>query len=107
MGLETHQLHTSNNEQGQGVLTMTFDRVDFCQMQPPLGFTQRMPTGRLMSGHYFYGVDEIRILNYRMEHLINLGMNWLSADCTKPNWCNGMDINTDGIVDLRDFVLIE
>jgi hypothetical protein len=42
-----------------------------------------------------------------MEHLINLGMNWLSADCIKPNWCDGMDMNTDGVVDLRDFGLIE
>ncbi|MHC4952018.1 MAG: hypothetical protein ACYTEU_13710 [Planctomycetota bacterium] len=86
---------------------MTFDRVAFCELQPPLGYLQLTPTGRLTNGQYFYGVDEIRILNYRMEHLINLGMNWLSADCTKPHWCNGMDINTDGVVDMKDFALIE
>ncbi|MHC4882648.1 MAG: hypothetical protein ACYTCV_08625 [Planctomycetota bacterium] len=106
MGLQSHQLHLSNNEQGQGVLSMTFDRIAFCDLQPPLGFLQLTPTGRLTNGQYFYANDEIRILNNRMEHLLNLANNWLEGNCEKPHWCNGQDINADGIVDFKDFILI-
>ena len=107
MGLQTHQLHLSNNEQGQGTLSMTFDRVAFCDLQPSLGFLQLTPTGRLTNGQYFYANDEIRILDYRMEHLLSLANYWLEGDCGKPHWCNGQDINADGIVDMRDLALIE
>jgi hypothetical protein len=38
-----------------------------------------------------------------MEHLINLGSNWLRNDCAKPKWCEELDMNMDGVVDLKDF----
>ena len=107
MGLQTHQLHISNNEEGQGVLSMTFDRVAFCELDPPNGHLQLTPTGRLTNGQYFYASDTIRILDNRMEHFLNLADNWLQGDCEKPHWCNGLDINADGAVDLRDFSLID
>ena len=101
--------HTSPfiNEDGFVQVDVSFDRDEFCQTDPPVGINQMIPTGSLTSGHYFYGIDEIRILDNRMEHLINLGLNWLKSDCTKPKWCNGLDINMDGVVDLKDFALIE
>ncbi|MHC5091002.1 MAG: hypothetical protein ACYSOJ_05150, partial [Planctomycetota bacterium] len=107
LSLLAKQIDPFINEDGLVQIDAAFDRDELCETDPLLGFNQMMPTGHLTSGHYFYGIDEIRILDNRMEHLINLGMNWLSADCIKPNWCDGMDMNTDGVVDLRDFGLIE
>ena len=95
------------NEDGLVQVDASFDRDEFCETDPLLGFNQMMPTGHLTSGHYFYGIDEIRILDNRMEHLLALASNWLKEDCGKPHWCNGQDINADSVVDLRDFVLIE
>ena len=31
---------------------------------------------------------------------------WLSDDCSDPNWCDGTDINTDGVVDANDLTLL-
>jgi hypothetical protein len=107
LALPTSRINPFINEDGLVQVDVSFDRDELCETDPALGFNQMMPTGSLISGHYFYGIDEIRILDNRMEHMINLGMNWLAADCINPNWCNGMDMNTDGVVDLRDFALIE
>jgi hypothetical protein len=107
LGLSTSRIDPFINEDGLVQVDVSFDRNELCETDPPLGFNQMMPTGSLISGHYFYGVDEIRILDTKMEHLINLAENWLEVDCGQPHWCNGQDINADGVVDMRDFVLID
>jgi len=63
-------------------------------------------TGRLMDGRNFYGVDSIRVIDRRMEGVGVLAMYWLE-DCAGPGWCEGSDVNGDGVVDFRDFVLVE
>ena len=43
------------------------------------------------------------IVNYPDFSIFNT--NWLSDDCLDPNWCDGTDINTDGVVDANDLTL--
>ncbi len=43
------------------------------------------------------------IVNYFDFSVFN--SNWLSDDCSDPNWCDGTDINTDGIVGVNDLTL--
>jgi hypothetical protein len=33
-----------------------------------------------------------------------LASNWISADCTEPNWCGSADLNMDGNVDYTDLL---
>ena len=104
-GLASNKMQSSNNEQGQVVLTVSFDRGDFCDMNPPGGFLQLTAVGRLNSGHYFYASDTIRILDTKMEHLLGLAAHWLEEGCGKPDWCEGQDVNRDTVVNLNDFAL--
>ena len=41
-----------------------------------------------------------------IEDLANLFKEWLSIDCSLPNWCLGVDIDTSSNVDLNDFALV-
>ena len=107
LGLLAENQNVFINEDGLVQVDVSFARSEFCETDLPLGFNQLIATGSLASGHYFYAVDEIRILDNRMEHLIALAANWLAEDCGKPDWCDGQDINTDTVVDFRDFVLIQ
>ncbi len=42
----------------------------------------------------------------RMERVGVLAMSWLEG-CVEPGWCEGSDVNGDGVVDFVDFVLVE
>ena len=51
---------------------------------------------RLFDGKTFDGWEGVAVL----------AMHWLE-NCARPGWCEGSDINEDGVVDFRDFVLVE
>ena len=104
-GLASSNIKSSYNEQGKVILTVSFDRRDFCDMNPPGGLLQLTAVGRLNSGHYFYASDDIRILDAKMERLLGFATHWLEEGCGKPDWCDGQDVNRDTVVNLNDFVL--
>ena len=54
----------------------------------------------------FYGVDSIRVIDRRLELIGALAMHWLE-DCAGPDWCDGSDVDEDGVVNFRDFALVE
>ena len=54
----------------------------------------------------FYGVDSIKVIDKRLELIEALAMHWLE-DCAGPDWCEGSDVDKDGVVNFRDFALAE
>ena len=38
--------------------------------------------------------------------LIILASHWMEAGCTDPDWCDGADINRDGVVNWLDAVIL-
>lgn len=55
--------------------------------------------------------SQIKSLDYNDDEIVNildfscLCENWLANNCDDPNWCDGTDINEDGIVDSNDLVI--
>jgi formylglycine-generating enzyme required for sulfatase activity len=39
-----------------------------------------------------------------MENFAGFSGNWLRSGCVEPDWCNSMDINTDGFVNYDDLL---
>ena len=63
--------------------------------------------GLLRGGEYFYGRDTIKITDIGLEYLAALASVWLRADCRAPDWCGGVDVDRDSMVDFVDFALYE
>jgi len=103
-GIESDHLNVFVNEDGFVEVEARFARRAFCEAGLVDG--EVTVTGRLMDGRYFYGVDSIRVIDRRMERVGVLAMYWL-ANCAGPGWCEGSDVNGDGVVDFADFVLVE
>ncbi len=63
--------------------------------------------GSLTSGQQFYGTDTIKITNNAFKHLGILSSRWLEAGCDKPDWCSGLDLNQDSLVNFIDLALFD
>ena len=61
--------------------------------------------GRLTSGQYFCGSDTIRIITSKLGYVADLAYYWLGADCGPPDWCGGLDVDQDSVVDWLDFAM--
>jgi hypothetical protein len=107
LGIAAVQMVPVVGDDGRLGLEVTFNRQDVCAAQLPLGFYPVTLAGSLMSGHYFYANDGVRIMDNKMEHLLNVAVHWLESGCRKPDWCDGQDINADTVVDLRDLAEIK
>jgi hypothetical protein len=63
--------------------------------------------GRLIDGMGFVGTDTIRVIDRSFERLAELAGYWLRGDCESPDWCEGLDLNEDGVVNFADFARLE
>jgi len=104
LNVESEYINVFVNDEGLIEVVAGFARRAFCEAGLVDG--EVTVTGRLMNGRYFYGVDSIRVIDRRMEGVAVLAMHWLE-DCAGPGWCEGSDVNEDGVVDFADFVLVE
>ena len=43
--------------------------------------------------------------SFGMPHFRNIANKWLDCNCVSPAWCQGLDINTDGTVNIDDLVI--
>ena len=55
--------------------------------------------------------NQIKSLDYNTDDIVNLydfaiiSQYWLANNCEDPNWCEGADIDENGIVDSNDIIL--
>ena len=63
--------------------------------------------GSFTNGKTFYGTADVRIILPGLREIAVLSSNWLQTGCQKPHWCDGMDMNQDSVVDLKDFTLLQ
>jgi predicted outer membrane repeat protein len=104
--LGLHSEHVRVFSEGGSVkVEAVFDRRDFCRAGPFEGLVT--VEGALTDGWRFCGQDRIKIVNSDFEYLANLASYWLAADCGKPDWCGGLDLDQDGAVDFADFALFD
>jgi len=59
--------------------------------------------GLLKNGQTFYGTDQVKIIDRSSGQIAALARCWLRSDCRPPDWCDGLDINGDSVVNFADF----
>jgi hypothetical protein len=104
LGIESEYIDVFVNKEGLVEVLAAFNRSDFCCSEPvgDLVTVERLS----FAGQCFYGTDTVRVIDKRLELIGSLAMYWLE-DCAGPEWCDGSDVNADGVVNLHDFALVE
>ena len=106
LGIESEYMNVFINEDGLVEIEAAFSRSDFCVSLLSDYTTEVTVIGLLTTGQRFYGTDTIRIINNKLEQLAVFSSYWLEADCGKPHWCGGADLNEDSVVNFIDFALL-
>jgi hypothetical protein len=106
LGIESEYMNVFINDAGLTCIEAGFKRADFGSMGD-YGPAEITVQGRFINGNCFYGTDTIRVIDRRMEQLGILSEHWLDPDCGLSHWCEGTDMNEDGVVNLEDFALID
>jgi hypothetical protein len=101
LGLEAEKIKIC----GKKKVKASFDRAAFCRAGPFEG--PIVVEGSLVNGRRFRGSDTVKIVNNRVRLLPALASYWLQTGCGGPDWCGGLDINRDGVVDFADFALLD
>lgn len=107
LGIESDYMNVFINEDGLVEIEIVFDRADFCGAGIDYGPAEVTVTGLLSNCRYFYGTDTIRIISNSLKYLGVLSFYWLEADCGAPDWCAGIDLDQNTVVDFIDFALFD
>jgi len=81
----------------------SFARSELCGMDKWDGSIVVM--GAFSSGGYFYGTDNIKIVPNRMKSLNMITSQWLNNDCGEPDWCDGLDVDDNTVINFIDMTL--
>jgi len=106
-GIESDYINVFINEDSLVELEIGFDRSAFCGAGIDYGPAEITVVGRLTSGQYFFGTDTVRIIANNLEYLDVFTSYWLEEDCGKPDWCGGVDLDQNAVVDFIDFALFD
>jgi parallel beta-helix repeat protein len=106
-GIESDYINVFINEDGLVEIEAAFSRAAFCGAVTDNGAVEVTVVGLLTSGQYFYGTDTIKIVTNGIKYLAVLSSYWLESDCGGPDWCGGVDLDQNTVVDLVDFALFD
>jgi hypothetical protein len=84
-----------------------FERSVFCEADISDETIEVMVIGSFTSGQQFFGTDTIKVTTNYFKHLGVLASYWLEAECDKPDWCEGADLDQDSGVDFVDLALYD
>jgi len=104
LGIESEYMNVFINEDSLVEIEAAFRRGDFCGAID-YGPGEVTVIGRLTSGQYFCGSDTIRIITNKLGYVADIASYWLQADCGPPDWCGGLDVDQDSVVDWLDFAM--
>jgi hypothetical protein len=63
--------------------------------------------GFLSDGNIFLGISTVRMITPGLKDIEELALYWLNADCIHPDFCDGVDLNRDSLVNLLDYALLQ
>ncbi len=106
LGIESEYMNVFINEEGLVEIEAAFRRGDFCG-GVDYGPAEVTVTSRLIDGRYLYGTDIIRIIRNKLEYIDFVASRWLETNCGGPDWCGGLDVDWDSVVDFVDFALLD
>jgi hypothetical protein len=103
--IESDYMNVFVNDDGLVEIEAAFGRADFCTIVTGAEPMEVTVVGSLTSGQQFYGTDTIKITTNFFKYLGTLASRWLQRGCGEPDWCSGLDINQDSVVNLVDLAL--
>jgi hypothetical protein len=107
--IESDYVNAFVNEEGLVEVEAGFERSAFglCLSQPAERIVTVMGLIAATSGQDFCGTDTVKIVNNTLQQIAILASCWLAEGCNSPDWCDGVDLDQDGAVNLADFALFE
>jgi parallel beta-helix repeat protein len=105
--IESEYMNVFVNEDGLVEIEAAFDRGEFCAGGIDGNSIEVTAVGSFTTGRYFYGTETIKITTNYLKYVADLASYWLAADCGKPDWCGGVDLDQDSLVNFRDFALFD
>ncbi len=106
LSIASDHVDVSYNGEGLVEIEAAFVRSELCGLGL-YGDSEFTASGWFADGTGFHGTDMIRITTNKLEKLPEFLSYWLDTDCSEPGWCGGYDIDGDGVVDLKDFAMLE
>jgi hypothetical protein len=105
LGIESAFVEVFINEEGLVEVAAAFDREAVCSLAGD--WPEELTVfGFLKDGSIFYGRSTVRIIAPGPKEVAELASSWLQGDCDYPDWCDGMDMNKDSIVNFLDYPLL-
>ncbi|MHC4574041.1 MAG: hypothetical protein ACYS76_07900 [Planctomycetota bacterium] len=105
--IESEYMNVFVNEGGLVEIEAAFDRGEFCAAGIDGNSIELTVAGSFTTGQKFYGTETIKITKNYLKYLADLAYYWLAADCGKPDWCEGVDLDQNSRVDFVDFALFD
>ncbi|MHC4309621.1 MAG: GLUG motif-containing protein, partial [Planctomycetota bacterium] len=104
-GFQSAPLYVFVNKDKLVQIEAAFERQALCSLAGnwPQALTV---AGFLADGNIFLGSSKVRITHPGMNVIEELASYWLQTDCVHPDFCNGIDMNRDSIVNLLDYALL-
>ena len=84
-----------------------FDKVDLTDAVGENGRVELEVVGKPKTGQGFRGTDAVWIIGRDIRCLVGFALHWLDSDCTEPDWCDGFDLEHNGVVNFADFALTD
>ncbi len=103
-GFQSAPLYVSVNKKKLVEIKAAFEREAVCSLTGnwPEALTV---AGFLTDGNIFLGTSTVRMITPGLKDIAELSLYWLNADCVHPDFCNGIDMNRDSMVNLLDYAL--
>jgi hypothetical protein len=103
--IDSEYMNLFVNEDELVEIEIGFDRGVFCGAGSAEGTVTVV--GLFTDGHYFRGTDTVKLVNKTFERLAILAFHWLRSDCRPPDWCGGLDLDRDSLVNFMDFAMLD
>jgi hypothetical protein len=104
LGIDSAYISAFVNEDSLIEIEIAFDRAALCRCG---SLTGRITVeGVLNTGQGFYGTDTIKLIDKSWEIIASLASYWLRADCRRPHWCDGLDLDRDSTVNFTDLAAL-
>ncbi len=93
------------NENERVQIEAAFEREAVCSLTGD--WPQELTVaGFLTDGNIFLGTSTVRMIAPGLKEIEELALYWLNADCVQPDFCDGIDMNRDSLVNLLDYALL-
>ncbi|MHC4624666.1 MAG: metallophosphoesterase [Planctomycetota bacterium] len=106
-GTESESMKILINDDGLVEIIAAFARADLCRAAPADDVTEIRVAAYFATGRQFCGIQNVKITKSSLEYLAGLASHWLEEGCDKADWCDGLDLDQNSVVNFTDFAIFD